>query len=214
MESQMTTDVNSLALDMLTFSGLLRIIRQPQLAENYEARAKYLLSNSAAEDVEETRAWVRLTLQGGAGGLGDRYVQKTDGAVDEVLNQQYQGLLQKMTDFALGADEPLSLLQQMGNTMFAHGYTYLRLVEVSTGKWPFRRGHTMYEVMTAPGVTRLVDQNTLGGAVGYDPRGSRRDMQECQMTARRLFDEGRTDDWVHFSSSQVFPGETLRRATA
>lgn len=49
----MTTDVNSLALDMLTFSGLLRIIRQPQLAENYEARAKYLLSNPAAEDVEE-----------------------------------------------------------------------------------------------------------------------------------------------------------------
>lgn len=110
----MTTDVNSLALDMLTFSGLLRIIRQPQSAENYEARAKYLLSNPAAEDVEETRAWVRLTLQGGAGGLGDRYVQKTDGAVDEVLNQQYQELLQKMTDFALGADESLSLLQQWG----------------------------------------------------------------------------------------------------
>jgi hypothetical protein len=214
MESEMTTDVNSLALDMLTFSGLLRIIRQPQLAENYEARAKYLLSNPAAEDVEETRAWVRLTLQGGAGGLGDRYVQKTDGAVDEVLNQQYQELLQKMTDFALGADESLSLLQQMGNTMFAHGYTYLRLVEVPTGKWAFRRGHTMYEVMTAPGLTRLVDSTLLGGAVGYDPSGTRRDMQECQMTARRLFDEGRTDDWVHFSSSQVIPGETLRRATA
>ncbi|MET1089590.1 MAG: hypothetical protein ABWY04_21145 [Arthrobacter sp.] len=210
----MTTDVNSLALDMLTFSGLLRIIRQPQGAENYEARAKYLLSNPAAEDVEEIRAWVRLTLQGGAGGLGDRYVQKTDGSVDRVLDQQYQDLLQKMTDFAFGADESLSLLQQMGNTMFAHGYTYLRLVEVPTGKWPFRRGHTMYEVMTAPGLTRLVNSTLLGGAVGYDPRGTRRDMHECQMTARRLFDEGRIDDWVHFSSSQVIPGETLRRATA
>lgn len=44
-------------------------------------------------------------------------------AVDEVLNQQYQELLQNMTDFALGTDEPLSLLQQMGNTMFEHGYT-------------------------------------------------------------------------------------------
>jgi hypothetical protein len=214
MEPEMTTDVNSLALDMLTFSGLLRIIRQPQLAENYEARAKYLLSNPAAEDVEETRAWVRLTLQGGAGGLGDRFVQKTDGAVDEVLNQQYQELLQKMTAFALDEDEPLSLLQQMGTIMFAHGYTYVRLVEVPTGQWPFRRGHTMYEVMTAPGVTRLVDSTLLGGAVGYDPRGTRRDLQECQMTARRLFDEGRTDDWVHFSSAQVIPGETLRRATA
>ncbi|MBP1137854.1 hypothetical protein JOE31_004086 [Arthrobacter sp. PvP023] len=211
----MTTDVNALALDMLTFSGLLRIIGQPQLAENYEARAKYLLSHPAAEDVEETRAWVRLTLQGGAGGLGDMYVQKTDGAVDRVLTQQYMELLQKMADFANGGPEPLSpLIQQMGNTMFAHGYTYLRLVETPAGKWPFRRGRAMYEVMTAPGVTRLVDQNTLGGAVGYDPRGSRRDMQECQMTARRLFDEGRTDDWVHFSSAQVIPGETLRRATA
>ncbi|WP_354157620.1 hypothetical protein [Arthrobacter sp. UYCu512] len=119
-----------------------------------------------------------------------------------------------MTDFALGADESWSLLQQMGNTMFAHGYTYLRLVEVPTGKWPCLRGHTMYEVMTAPGLTRQVNSTLLGGAVGYDPRGTRRDMQECQMTARRLFDEGRTDDWVHFSSSQVIPGETLRRATA
>ncbi|WP_152642597.1 hypothetical protein [Pseudarthrobacter chlorophenolicus] len=211
----MTTDVNSLALDMLTFSGLLQIIRQPQLAANYEARAKYLLSNPPAEDVEETRAWVRLTLQGGAGGLGDMYVQTTDGAVDEVLTRRYQELLQKLTAVANGGPEPLSpLIQQMGNTMFAHGYSYLRLVEVPTGKWPFRRGRTMYEVMTAPGVTRLVDQDTLGGAVGYDPRGSRRDMQECQMTARRLFDEGRTDDWVHFSSAQVIPGETSRRATA
>lgn len=214
MKSEMKTDVYLLALDMLTFSGLLRIIRQPQLAENYEARAKYLLANPAAEDVEETRAWVRLTLQGGAGGLGDRYVQKTYGALDEGLNQQYQELLQKMTDFALCADESLSLLQQVGNTMFAHGYTYLRLVEVARGKWPFRRGHTMYEVMTAPGVTRLVDSTPRGGAVGYDPRGTRRDMQECQMTARRLFDDGRTDDWVHFPSFQVIPGETLRRATA
>lgn len=211
----MTTDANAQALDMFTFSGLLRIIRQPQLAENYEARAKYLLSNPAAEDVEETRAWVRLTLQGGAGGLGDMYVQKKDGSVDTVLNQRYMELLQKMTDFANSEPEPLSaLIQQMGNTMFAHGYTYLRLVEVPTGKWPSRRGRTVYEVMTAPGLIRLVDQKTLGGAVGYDPRGSRRDMQECQMAARRLFDEGRTDDWVHFSRAQVIPGETLREATA
>jgi hypothetical protein len=210
----MTTNVNALALDMLTFSGLLRIIRQPQLAENYEARAKYLLSDLAAKEIEETRAWVRLTLQGGAGGLGDMYVQKRDGSVDEVLTQQYQDLLQKMTDFANGGDGPSSLLQQMGNIMFAHGYTYVRLVEVPTGTWPFRRGRTLYEVMTAPGVTRLVDSALLGGAVGYDSRGSRRDMQECEMTARRLFDEGRTDDWVHFSSAQVIPGEALRRATA
>ena len=119
-----------------------------------------------------------------------------------------------MTDFALGGDGPLSLVQQMGSTMFSHEYTYLRLVEVPTGKWPFRRGHPIYQVMTAPGVTSLVDSTLLGGAVGYDPRGPRRDMQECQMTARRPFNAGRTDEWVHFSSSQVIPGETLRRATA
>jgi hypothetical protein len=211
----MTADVNELTLDMLSFSGLLRHIRQLELAENYEARAMYVRSNPGAEAVEETRAWVGLTLMGGAGGLGDSYVQKTDGSVDRVLNQQYQDLLQKLTDFANGGDEPLSpLIQQMRGDMFAHGYTYLRLVETPTGRWPFRRGHTMYEVMTAPGVTRLVNPNSLGGAIGYDPRGLRRDMQECQTTARRLFDEGRTDDWVHFSSAQVIPGETLRRATA
>lgn len=63
----MTTDVNSLALDMLTFSGPLRIIRQPQGAENYEARAKHLLSSPAAEDVEEIRAWVVVSSISGPG---------------------------------------------------------------------------------------------------------------------------------------------------
>lgn len=33
----MTTDVNALTGDMLRFATLLRLIRQPQLAQNYEA---------------------------------------------------------------------------------------------------------------------------------------------------------------------------------
>ena len=207
----MTTDVNALTIDMLRFASSLILIGQPELAQNYEARAMYLRSNPVAEDVEETRAWVRLTLNGGAGGLSDMYVQREGGSVDRELNQEYCELLAKMTDFANGGETPASdLIRQMGNEMFSNGYTYFRQVEAPVRKGLFVRGKTMYEVMTAPGVTHLVEAKLLGGSVGYDPRGSRRDMQECQQAAHRLFLEGRSDDWVHYSSAQVIPGESLQ----
>lgn len=210
----MTTDINALTIDMLWFALLLRVIDLPNLAQNYESRALELRwSDPSGQDVEDTREWVRLTLKGGAGGLGDMYVHRRDGSVDDELDQEYWELLQKMTDFAHGGEAPQSdLLKQMGNRMFAYGYTYVRQIEAPVGTWPFIRGRTTYEVMTAPGVTTIVDANILGGAVGYDPRGSRRDMQECQMAARRLFMEGRGDEWVHYSSAQVVPGEMLRNA--
>lgn len=208
----MTTDVNALTFDMLKFAMLLRVIRQPELAKNYESTALELRwSDPSDQSVEDVRAWVRLTLRGGAGGLGDMYVHQKDGSVDDQLNDEYWELLGKMTDFARGGDAPESdLIRQMGNDMFAHGYTYFRQVEAPVRKGLFMRGRAMFEVMTAPGVTRLVDLGELGEALGYGPQCSRRDLHECQFTADRLFRVGRSDAWVHYSSAQVIPGESLR----
>ncbi|MBT2550977.1 hypothetical protein [Arthrobacter sp. ISL-65] len=207
----MTTDTNALTLDMLKFAGLLRLISQPQLAQNYESLAVELRSEPSDEAVEDARHWVRTTLRGGAGGLGDQYVLKKDGSLDDVLDQEYQGLLQKLSGFAYGGEAPASpLLKQMGSSMSANGDTYFRQVEAPVRKGLFMRGRAMFEVMTAPGVTRLVTGGELGKALGYGPQRSRRDLQECQAAADRLFRAGRSDDWVHYSSAQVVSGESLR----
>lgn len=98
----------------------------------------------------------------------------------------------------------------MGNPKFASGDAYFRRVEAPGRKGLFMRGRAMFEVMTAPGVTRLVTAGALGEALGYGPQRSRKDFQECQSVADRLFREGRRDAWVHYSSAQVVPGESLR----
>lgn len=208
----MTTDIDALTLDMLQFSLLLKMINRPELAQNYERRALELRwSDTSEQDVENAREWVRLTLKGGAGGLGDMHVHKKDGSVDDDLDQECQHLLQKLTVFADGGAEPASdLLRQIGNDMFAHDYKYFRQVEAPLRKGLFSRGRAMYEVMTAPGVTRLVTLNDLGEAVGYSSQNSNKDFQECKMAAHRLYKEGRIDHWVHYSSAQVIPGESLR----
>lgn len=205
----MTTDVDALASDMLRFASLLRLIRQPQLAQNYEALAVGLQSDPSDGSVEDARAWVRATLRGGAGGLFDRYVQKEDGARDEVQDQEYQHMLQKLADFA-HAGEPLSPSQDRRDSLFSHGNTCFRQVQAPVRKGLFMRGRAMFEVMTAPGVTRLVTAGELPEAVGYGPQRSRRDFQECQAAADRLFRERQSEEWVHYSSAQVVPGELLR----
>jgi len=99
----MNTDVNSLTLDMLQFGSLLRVLRQAELAKNYETLALELRSDPSAHAVEDAREWVRRTLRGGSGGLGDIYVQKKDGSLDVVLNGLYEGLLNELTAFANGS---------------------------------------------------------------------------------------------------------------
>jgi hypothetical protein len=94
--------------------------------------------------------------------------------------------------------------------MFSEGNIYLRQIAARTRRGLLVRGVAMYEVLTGPGVTRFVTRKYLGGAVGYDPRGSRRDMQEAQATARRLFDEGRRGEWVHYPTAGIVAGESLR----
>lgn len=178
----------------------------PGLAQNYAAKAMELRSDPSDQDVEEVREWVRLTLRGGSGGLGDLYVQKQDGSVDRFLNARYEELLQKLTDFANG--EP----SRNADDLWGRESTYFRVVTAPVRKgWFSRKGTFTYEVMTAPGVTRFVGPDQLGEAVGHGAQHSRKDWQECQMVADRLFREGHKDDWVRYSSSYVVPDGTLRK---
>lgn len=98
---KMNTDVTALTTDMLRFSEILEIMNISTLARNYANMARTLESEPSDEAVEEVREWVRLTLKGGSGSLGDLYVHK-DGEVDAILNPEYEDLLQKLTDFANG----------------------------------------------------------------------------------------------------------------
>lgn len=204
----MKTDTEVLAADMMRFASLLRHMNLTVVAFKYESLARALQSEPSEVSVEEVRLWLRSSMKGGSGGLSDRYVQK-DGAVDEVLNAEYEELLQKFTDFVNA--EPESN-ESTAAAMFANGGTYFRLIETPVRKmWFSLEGTFTYEVATAPGVTRLVTLDQLGQAVGYGPQDSPKDWQECRMVADRLFREGRTDDWVHYSSSYVVPDDALRK---
>ena len=204
----MKTDTEALTADMMRFASLLRHMNLSVVALKYESLARALQTEPSAESVEEVRLWLRSSLKGGSGSLSDRYVQK-DGAVDEVLNAEYEELLQKFTDFVNAEPESKA---SAAAAMFANGGTYFRLIETPVrNRWFSIKGTFTYEVATAPGVTRLVTLDQLGQAVGYGPQNSRKDWQECRMVADRLFREGRRDHWVHYSSSYVVPDEALRK---
>ncbi len=205
--SLMKTDTEVLASDMMRFASLLRHLNQSVIAIKCEFLARALQNEPSEEAVEEVRLWLRASMKGGGGSLSDLYVQKA-GAVEEVLNAEYEELLQKFTDFVNA--EPESN-ESAAAAMFANGSTYFRLIENPVRKgWFSFKGTFTYEVATAPGVTRLVTLDQLGDAVGYGPQSFRKDWQECKLVADRLFREGRRDDWVQYSSSYVFPDETLR----
>jgi len=98
----MGTDIDTLTLDMLRFASLLRIMELAKLAQNYEDLAVKLRADSSTKAVDEAREWVFGSFGQGSGSLSDRYVYK-NGSVDDVLNAEYEELLQKLTDFANGS---------------------------------------------------------------------------------------------------------------
>ncbi len=203
----MKTDTEVLAADMMRFASLLRHMHLSVVALKYESLGKALQSEPSEESAEEVRLWLRSSMKGGSGSLGDLYAQK-DGAVDKVLNAEYQELLHKFTTF-VNADPESN--KGAAAAMFTRGGTYFRLIGTPVrNRWFSLKGTFTYEVATAPGVTRLVTLDQLGQAVGYGPQDSRKDWQECRMVADRLFKEGRGDHWVHYSSSYVVADDALR----
>ncbi|MBD8703017.1 hypothetical protein [Frigoribacterium sp. CFBP 13712] len=73
---------------------------------------------------------------------------------------------------------------------------YFRQVASPARRLVFTRGESEYEVMSSPGVIRRVPLSQVREALGASPT-SRRDFQECDMTAAQLFREG-SDLWVEY----------------
>lgn len=103
VELDMAIDVNALTRDMARFATLLRLVRLPELAENYEDVTRKLRTDSSTSSVEEVREWVSKTLAySGSGSIYDRYIQKQDGSIDRIANAEYKDILEKLTAFASG----------------------------------------------------------------------------------------------------------------
>lgn len=96
------TNIDTLTLDMLRFASLLRIVELPKLAQNYSDLAVKLRADSSTRAVNEAREWVSRSFGQGSSSLSDRYIYR-NGSVDDVLNAEYEELLQKLTDFANGS---------------------------------------------------------------------------------------------------------------
>ncbi|WP_394247744.1 hypothetical protein [Arthrobacter pityocampae] len=84
---------------MSRFACILRVMGLADLAQEYEELAGKLRKDQSPETVGEARAWVASSFGRGSGSLSDRYVYR-NGVVDEVLNAEYETLLQELTDFA------------------------------------------------------------------------------------------------------------------
>ncbi|XAS63251.1 hypothetical protein VUN84_13210 [Micrococcaceae bacterium Sec5.8] len=102
IELDVATDIDALMLDMRRFAGLLRLIKQAKIAQNYEDLALQLQSDSSARTVDNARKCFSMTFMGTSGGLTDQYVYAEDGSVDDALSGEYEELLKKLTDFANG----------------------------------------------------------------------------------------------------------------
>jgi hypothetical protein len=94
--------VDDVTLDMLAFATLLRLIGQPEFAQNYEALAVDLRTDDSAQAVTKAREWVRATLQSGPGRVDDQCLYKRDGSVDHYLSDWYDALRDRLGGFANG----------------------------------------------------------------------------------------------------------------
>ena len=98
----LATEMEAVTLDMLAFATLLRLVRLPELAREYESLAMDLRTDGSAQAVEKAREWMLPTLQSGPGRLDDRYIQKRDGSVDRYLSDWYDALRDRLGGFACG----------------------------------------------------------------------------------------------------------------
>jgi hypothetical protein len=66
-----------------------------------------------------------------------------------------------------------------------------------------------YFVKTPAGSLRRVGLKDLPVALDVAPMGSRRDWQECEMVATRLFLDGESDKWVEYPTGLVINDSEL-----
>lgn len=70
-------------------------------------------------------------------------------------------------------------------------------------KFPVFVANPEYLVKTPSGGLRRVRLRDLPVALGVSPEDSRRDWQECEMLATRLFRAGESDKWVEYPTGLV-----------
>lgn len=88
-------------------------------------------------------------------------------------------------------------------------HSYFRLVTEPRRKFLVFRAHPEYLVKTPSGSLRRVILRDLPVALGVSPEGSRRDWQECEMLATRLFRAGESDKWVEYPTGLVISESEL-----
>lgn len=86
-----------------------------------------------------------------------------------------------------------------GARSFAPGTPYFRVLHLERVP-PWRRSPDVYEVMHAPGITRLVGRSALWDALG---RWAGTDSMLCHTTASTLYRAGEHDTWVQYSYGGV-----------
>ena len=94
-------DIISLTNDMSRFAFIIRVMGLADLAQKYEAVAEKLRADRSVEAVDAARVWVSGSFGQGSGSLSDRYVYR-DGSFDKSLNEEYEKILHKLTDFGHG----------------------------------------------------------------------------------------------------------------
>lgn len=100
----MKVEMESVVADMFRFAELLRMTQLPvgaahYLADYYEAWARRLQADASPQTVQAAQEWVGPTLRGGMGGLGDHYVYRADGTVDDALSEEYMDTLGRLYVF-------------------------------------------------------------------------------------------------------------------
>lgn len=88
-------------------------------------------------------------------------------------------------------------------------HSYFRLVTEPRRKFLVFVAHPEYLVKTPSGSLRRVRLRDLPGALDVSPEDSRRDWQECEMLATRLFRAGESDKWVEFPTGLVINDSEL-----
>ena len=91
--------------------------------------------------------------------------------------------------------------------VFVEKYRYFRQVRSALRWFIFTRGEAQYEVMSAPGATRLLPYSQVRKALGASDT-ARRDFQECDMIASRLFREG-SELWVEYPTGITVDSDEL-----
>jgi hypothetical protein len=89
-------------------------------------------------------------------------------------------------------------------------YLYFRMASMPRRKFLVFVADPEYLVRMPTGSLKRVRLRDLPVALGVAPEGSRRDWQECEMVATRLFRDRESDKWVEYPTGLVINDSELQ----